>query len=455
MLLLFTCINLIITTGVFYLIWDIFYEKALLFPFYRKGNWLVIAVYSVLLYVFTNLYGGYRIGFHRVSEILYSQLISLIFVNAITYLQISLIGHHFLNLFPLLLMLGAQLVLVTVWALVTNQIYFKLFPPRRMVLIHTGGYSLDILTKMNTRAEKFNIVHSIQYKNNLRACCKAFKSFEAVVLSGIPTQARDSMVDFCYRNNIRVYIIPTISDILLSNSDQLHIFDTPLMLLRNRGFSDESRLAKRALDLLVATVALVIALPFMAVIALAIKLYDGGSVLYSQDRLTEGGKIFKLYKFRSMIENAESDGVARLASETDSRITPVGRIIRKLRLDELPQIFNILKGDMSVVGPRPERPEIAAQYEKVMPEFSYRLKVKAGLTGYAQVLGKYNTTPQDKLLLDLMYIESYSLLLDFKLMLMTIKVLFWPESTQGVSQGTVLPIELDDDVETAEEPIQV
>ena len=144
--------------------------------------------------------------------------------------------------------------------------------------------------------------------------------------------------------------------------------------------------------------------------------------------------MFKVYKFRSMRTDAESDGVARLAGENDDRITPVGKVIRKVRIDELPQILNVLKGDMSIVGPRPERPELAAENEKIMPEFSYRLKVKAGLTGYAQVLGKYNTTPYDKLRLDLMYIEQYSFLLDLKLILMTIKILFVPESTEGVKE---------------------
>ena len=161
-----------------------------------------------------------------------------------------------------------------------------------------------------------------------------------------------------------------------------------------------------------------------------------------QKRLTIDGRVFEVYKFRSMIVDAEKDGVARLASKNDNRITPIGKFIRAVRLDELPQLLNILKGDMSIVGPRPERPEIAKEYEKTMPEFAYRLKVKAGLTGYAQILGKYNTTPRDKLLLDMMYIEKYSLFLDIKLMLMTIKILFMSESTEGIDEGTILPSDL-------------
>ncbi|MEG0541922.1 MAG: sugar transferase [Angelakisella sp.] len=168
------------------------------------------------------------------------------------------------------------------------------------------------------------------------------------------------------------------------------------------------------------------------------KLQDGGPVFYKQARLTLDGREFTLYKFRSMIVDAESKCGAQLAQKNDARITPVGRFIRKVRLDELPQLINILRGDMSIVGPRPERPEIVSEYEDYIPEFRFRLKVKAGLTGYAQVLGKYNTTPYDKLKLDLMYIEKYSFLLDIKLILMTIKILFMPASTEGVDDATEL-----------------
>ena len=174
----------------------------------------------------------------------------------------------------------------------------------------------------------------------------------------------------------------------------------------------------------------------MLVIALAIKLQDGGPVLYTQDRLTKGGKVFRIFKFRSMWMESEQ-GVARLARKNDDRITPVGRVIRALHLDELPQIINILKGDMSIVGPRPERPEIAAQYRRQIPEFDFRLKAKAGLTGYAQVHGKYNTTPYDKLKLDLYYIEHQSFLLDVELILLTIKILFIKENTEGVEDDQI------------------
>lgn len=137
-------------------------------------------------------------------------------------------------------------------------------------------------------------------------------------------------------------------------------------------------------------------------------------------------KEFYVYKFRSMIPDAEKDGIPRLASNSDSRITRVGKFLRKCRLDEIPQLINILRGDMSVVGPRPERPELTEKYEKEMPEFRFRLKVKAGLTGYAQVTGVYDTTPYDKLKMDLMYIERYSMVMDLRLILMTLKTIIFP-----------------------------
>jgi len=180
-------------------------------------------------------------------------------------------------------------------------------------------------------------------------------------------------------------------------------------------------------------VALLLVSPIMVVTALAIKLYDGGPVFYKQQRCSVGGKVFEVLKFRSMIVDAEKDGKAVLAKKHDDRITPIGKFIRKVRIDELPQILNILNGDMSVVGPRPERPEIIAQLKQEIPQFDYRLKVKAGLTGYAQVVGKYNTEFLDKLKLDLIYIQNRSFLFDLRIILVTFKILLSIEATEGVS----------------------
>ena len=246
-----------------------------------------------------------------------------------------------------------------------------------------------------------------------------------------------------------MYMMPKIPDIMIQGSAQLNLFDTPILLTREYAMTIEQRFLKRFIDVICSLILLIMASPFMIVTAIVIKAYDGGPVLYKQVRCTRDMREFQILKFRSMRTDAEKDGVARLASKNDSRITPIGKFIRKVRIDELPQLFNILKGEMSFIGPRPERPEIIRQYQEDMPEFMFRTKVKAGLAGYAQVYGKYNTTPYDKLKLDLFYIENYSVWLDLKLMLLTIKILFQPDSTEGVDENQTTAIK---DAEKSKSP---
>ena len=257
---------------------------------------------------------------------------------------------------------------------------------------------------------------------------------DAMMLYGIEEQKRNDLIKFCYEKSIRIYVAPEVSDILLRGADRVHSFDTPFFLLRNSGLSFEQRIMKRAMDILISGAMLIVASPFMLLTALAIKLEDHGPALFKQERVTIGGKKFYIYKFRSMIVDAEKNG-AQFSTKHDSRITKVGKFIRATRLDELPQLLNILKGDMSIVGPRPERQTYIDEFCEETPEFIYRLKVKAGLTGYAQIYGKYNTSPLDKLKLDLMYIESYSVLLDIRLIFLTLKIMFTKESTEGVEEG--------------------
>ena len=232
-------------------------------------------------------------------------------------------------------------------------------------------------------------------------------------------------------------MIPKISDFILLGTDRIHLFDTPLLMCRNQGLSMEQRAAKRVLDIIVSGLGIIVSSPIMLIIAIAVKAYDGGPVYYLQDRLTYQGKEFRIRKFRSMCVDSEKNG-ARLASKHDSRITPVGHVLRNLHLDELPQLFNVFMGDMSLVGPRPERDVIMQEYEQEIQEFHYRLKVKAGLTGYAQVMGNYNTSFLDKLKWDLMYIENYSLFLDFKILLMTAIAIFAKDNHEDFSKWDML-----------------
>ena len=238
------------------------------------------------------------------------------------------------------------------------------------------------------------------------------KDGRGVVLWDIPTSFRNELIKSCYANGIRIYMMPKIPDVLIKGSLQMHLFDTPLYMTREYALTFRQRFWKRVIDVVCSLLLLIITSPFFLITAIVIKAYDHGPVFYKQVRCTQGGREFRIIKFRSMKVDAEKDGVAR-------------------------QLINILKGEMSFIGPRPERPEIIRQYVKEMPEFVFRMKVKAGLAGYAQVYGKYNTTPYDKLKLDLTYIQNYSVWMDIKLMLLTLKILLTPESTEGVSDGQV------------------
>ena len=387
-----------------------------------KGNLLIFGVYVVLIFLFSRIYNGFRIGLLRVSDIIYSQCLSVLFINGITYVQICLLERSVADVLPMLWVTLADMAFIGIWAFCGNRIYSKLYAPKKMVIIYGSRQAVGLVEKMSLREDRFMICRAVSCDEDISLITELIVSYDAVIICDVPSERKNDILKICFANSKRTYITPKLSDIIIRGAEQIHLFDTPLLVCRNSGLSAESLIIKRAFDIMLSALGCIVTSPIMLITALCIKLYDGGPVFYTQDRLTRDGKVFKVYKFRSMKTDAEKDGVARLAGEHDDRITPVGRVIRKVRIDELPQLLNILKGDMSIVGPR--------------------LKVKAGLTGYAQVLGKYNTTPYDKLRLDLMYIEQYSLLLDIKLILMTIKILFIPESTEGVkddnSSGTAL-----------------
>ena len=297
-----------------------------------------------------------------------------------------------------------------------------------------GEHSPDeLIQKINSRRDKYNVCATASVHLGYEELYRRVLEYEAVVLCDLPSSLRNPILKFCFDQNKRTYITPKISDIILTGTERIHLFDSPLMLSRNRGLTIEQRFVKRAMDIVLSLLAILLSSPILLLIGLCIKLYDKGPVFYTQERLTRDGEAFQIIKFRSMRMDSEKDG-AQLARKNDDRITPIGRVIRQTHFDELPQIFNILKGEMSFVGPRPERKGIAEEYEQVIPEFGFRLKVKAGLTGYAQIYGKYNTTPYDKLKLDLTYIENYSFWLDIKLMLMTFKIIFQKENTEGIDK---------------------
>ena len=406
--------------------WYTHYAGIIQLPFYRRGNWVVIGIYMVILFLFFKIYGGFKVGYLRQTDVLVSQILSVFGTNLLGYLQISLIARHFTLVKPMLLLTLEELLVLVLWTLLTQRLYFALYPPRRLVIVYGSPAAAALVTKMSYRVDKYMICESISAAADFDEICRKIRQYDGVIIHDIPPKLRNDLVKFCFDKKLRAYILPKISDIILRGAEDIRLFDTPLLLCRNYGLTFEQRVVKRLFDLTFSTVMLILLSPVMLACAIAVKAYDGGAVFYRQKRLTIGGRGFYVYKFRSMIPNAEAQTGAQLAEEHDKRITPVGRILRRFRLDELPQLWNILKGDMSVVGPRPERPELCREYEQHFPEFRFRLQVKAGLTGYAQVTGVYDTTPYDKLRMDLMYIENYSLLKDIQIILMTIKTMLFP-----------------------------
>lgn len=424
----------LIFSGSMYFIWKNNFNPYIPTPFFRLGNYLLGALFVAVYIFFVKTYGGFMVGTAPVWDLIFSQVIAVAFLQGVCYVVFSLLSYKLVSLLPFIFLFIAFSIFATLWCYLADFVYFKLHAPRTTVVVYGNVDSYLSLKGIKSMDKRFNVVRTYNCdETSLSELFENIKNINAVFLCGVPSDYRNEVVKYCIANGKVAYVKPKISDTIIRGGRTIQLMNVPVYRCKR---ADDSnlvfRFVKRVVDIVLSLIAIIISSPFMAATAIAIKAYDKGDVLYKQTRLTINGKKFEILKFRSMIQNAEKDGVARLAGEDDDRITPVGKIIRKLRLDELPQLFNILKGDMSFVGPRPERPEIAAEYEKDMPEFALRLQVKAGLTGYAQVYGKYNTPPYDKVQMDLMYIANQSYFEDFKLMLMTFKILFIPSSTEGI-----------------------
>ncbi len=417
-------------------VWYKYYIFDVQVVFWRRGNWVVVGIYAILIMFFMMTYGGNKIGYLKPFEVFLSQVLAILASNLITYLQLSVMVVWFANIKPIGLMTLAQILFALFWVYLSNFIYRNVFPPRMLLLIHGDHDTEDIKRKFDSRKDRYVISEQININAGIKVIeDKILERFDGVILWDLDMTDRNELIKYCYGKSIRVYLMPKIPDVIIMGADRMNLFDSQILLTREYAMTIEQRFIKRLIDIVCSFLLIIITSPIMLITAIIVKLYDGGPVFYKQVRLTKNNKEFKIIKFRSMRVDAEKIGGAQLAKKDDKRITPIGKFIRAVRIDELPQLFNILKGDMTFIGPRPERPEIAAKYIEEMPEFAYRTKVKAGLAGYAQVYGKYNTTPYDKLKLDLTYIENYTTWLDIKLMLLTLKVLFLPDSTEGIEEG--------------------
>lgn len=430
-------ISIIFTASVSWC-WIEFFNEDVPMPYYRLGHYFLFALVLASYVCIAKIYGAFNIGTSSVTNLVFSQIITIVIWQIVCYLIFSLISFKLVGIKYFLIMFVMFCSFAALWAIVADSIYFTLHKPKNTIVVYDNVDSYISLKGIRSMERRFNIVKTLNAsKISLEELYGKIMNVDAVFLCGVPSEYRNEVVKFCIANGKVAYVKPKISDTIIRGSRTVQILNIPIYRCARAGNSFLYLVIKRVIDIIFSLFFIILTSPIMLITAAAIKFNDKGPVFYKQERYTKDKKIFKVIKFRSMRVDAEKDGVARLASENDDRITPVGKIIRKLRIDELPQLFNILSGSMSVVGPRPERPEIFEQYEKTMPEFALRLQVKAGLTGYAQVYGKYNTPPYDKVQMDLTYIANQSIFEDIKLMLLTFKIIFVSDSTEGIKEGQV------------------
>lgn len=396
--------------------------------------WVVLLLYLGCYDCFARLYGGFKSGNYRISEICTAQMLSLIFANGCGWAACSIFKHHILSIMPFFVIFLVQLVLIIFWAWAMNKLYFTMNIPRKVVVVSDADAAI-LLKKLRKRALKFDVAECLNGKKACEQINRICQNFDGVILYETERQYREEIIAVCAEKELRVFLVPELSDIHMRSMRMMHILDTPLLMYEEFKLHKRELLIKRLCDILLSASALLLTSPLFFIIAVAIKIEDKGHVFFFQERCTKNLRIFKMVKFRSMKPGSDKLGPIP-ATEMDSRITRVGKVIRAMRLDELPQLWNILTGDMSIVGPRPERVEYVKAYTKELPEFALRSRMQGGLTGYAQVYGKYNTSPYDKLVMDLNYIENWSLLLDVKLILLTIKVCLKKESTEGFEEET-------------------
>lgn len=382
----------------------------------------------------TAAYGKFDIGHRKSKPIIYSLGLAIGITDLVTYVQLSIMNTNpdnnatlqFENLGIFVIVLLFQVLYIIVMTYSGNYLFFRINEPAVCCIITASQNSLNQVYRAVSKYKKqYRIEKIIDYRDD--DLYDVILKCHTVFMYDVPIQKRTEIFEFCYRHSRNVYFNPEVPDVVAFNAQHIVLDDVSLIEATVSELSIEQRFMKRFMDVFVSLIGILVSSPIWAICAVLIKLEDGGSIFFRQKRATKDGEVFEVYKFRTMKENVSNYS----STADDDRITKVGKVMRKFRIDEFPQLINILKGEMSLVGPRPEMLENVYSYTAVLPEFEYRLRVKAGLTGYAQIAGKYNTSPRDKLILDLMYIENYSIWKDIKLIFQTLIVLFKSDSTEA------------------------
>lgn len=400
---------------------------------------ITVSTFAIVGLLFVTIYGKYDVGRRKSKPIIYSMALAVLFTDAITYLQLMVMNtitdvseFRLGSLGLLCLTVIVQVAIIIAFTYGGNALFFRIHVPEKCHIVTSSQESLDqILRGIRRYPRQYDVVAIHDYRD--KELMLKLKEAKTVFLYDVPVERRSEVVQYCYKKRKNIYFNPEVEDIVEMSSEYYMLDDISVLNYNVRGLTMEQRIIKRCMDIGLSLLMIIATSPIWIVSALAIKLYDGGSIFFKQARATINGNVFYVYKFRTMKMNVEN----RSVTDNDDRITKPGHILRKIRMDELPQLLNILNGDMSFVGPRPEMLENVESYTAEFPEFKYRLRVKAGLTGYAQIAGKYNTTPKDKLMMDMMYIENYSVFRDIQLLFQTAIVFLKSDSTEAFHKGTV------------------
>lgn len=401
---------------------------------------VTFVTFCVLEAALIAVYGGYLIGRLKSKPIVMSISLATLITDVVTHLQLCIMNvnennnSRFVYEAPhlLVLVMIIQIAIIILFAYFGNYVYFTINSPEKCCVITSSLESLNnIMPKIVKYKKQYNVTEMVHYSS--KDVFDIINDHDTIFLYDIPAKEKILLNEYCYAKNKNIYYNFEMNDVVMLGAKAAVLDDKPLVSAVVRDLTLEQKVVKRTMDIIISGLGLLVLSPVMLLCAALIKLEDGGHVFFRQTRATKGGKLFKVYKFRTM---KEAGSINKSVTSDDDRITKVGKYLRKFRIDELPQLINIIKGEMSIVGPRPEMIENVDKYTEDLPEFAYRLRVKGGLTGYAQIAGKYNTSPKDKLVLDLMYIEKYSLWLDFKLILQTVTVLLKAsDSTEAFGEG--------------------
>lgn len=403
---------------------------------------LTFAAMSIAMHA---VYGGFDVGRKKSKPVISAMISGIAITDLVTYVQLEIMNvnenyndHLVLfgtDLLCLLLCYVIQVLVIILFVRIGNQLYFHFTPPRSCLLI-LGSPSQE--NALRSKIERYKLQWRVDdvVLYNVPGLNDRIEKADVIFLGQVPEVAKFPILKLCYDDRKDVMCKAELEEIMLCNARPAIVDDAAFLSMEYNKSNLFQRFVKRCGDIVISLLALVFFSPFILLISILIKLEDGGPVIFSQSRLTAAGRSFTIRKFRTMIPHSELEDTQRSVSVDDPRITKVGAFLRRYRLDEIPQFFNILIGDMSLVGPRPEMMANVARYKMNLPSFVYREKMKAGLTGYAQIEGRYNTSAEDKLMLDMMYIESFSIWLDVKLLLRTFTVLLKNDSTQGFQKSS-------------------